>query len=99
MFYQWGKCVEPAAASEMSLGYRVDKQPTLHPIWRALPGGSGLLSGGSGPMVGQRTGNKANEVNTAAPRVFMKWVVCGRRPIRAELSASASATLGKGDLV
>ena len=29
----------------------------------------------------------------------MKWVVCGWRPIRAELSASASATLGKGDLV
>ena len=50
-------------------------------------------------MVGQRTGNKANEVNTAAPRVFMKWVVYGWRPIRAELSASASATLGKGDLI
>jgi len=27
--------MELAAASEMSLGYRVDKQPTWHPIWRA----------------------------------------------------------------
>ena len=30
-----GQICEPAAASEMSLGYRVDKQPTWHPIWRA----------------------------------------------------------------
>ena len=30
--------MELAAASEMSLGYRVDKQTTWHPIWRALPG-------------------------------------------------------------
>src|SRR5215467_11136461 len=27
--------MELAAASEMSPGYRVDKQPTWHPIWRA----------------------------------------------------------------
>ena len=27
--------MELAAASEMSVGYRVDKQPTWHPIWRA----------------------------------------------------------------
>jgi hypothetical protein len=27
--------MELAAASEMSLGYRVDKQPTWHPVWRA----------------------------------------------------------------
>ena len=44
--------MELAAASEMSPGYRVDKQPTWHPhLARTLPCGSGLPSGGSGPAV------------------------------------------------
>src|SRR6516164_10566094 len=53
----------------------------------------------------QLTGIKTNRVNTAAPRILMKVdasisadLVRGR-PIHAELSASASATLGKRDLV
>ena len=47
-------------------------------------------------MVGPRTGNKANEVNTAAPRVFMKWVVYGRRPIRAGVECISLCHLGEG---
>jgi len=44
--------MELAAAGEMSLGYRVDKQTDMAPhLARKLQGGSGLPSGGSGPAV------------------------------------------------